>query len=583
MKFWRDNPNVDHLIGGVLSKKYRFQEGARHQRRALVYDEQFLPAKSQLTTDLLRLGNELEGWKLADEVYDKDSYNIFAHNLLTLRDSLANFATIEQDGFIVRMSHREAEIYGSQVLRLIKEAEQKLSPKYEFEIEKPVVIEIFPRQQDFAIRTFGLPGGAGYLGVCFGRVITMNSPASPGSNPQNWKSVLWHEFCHVVTLQKTRNKMPRWLSEGISVYEEAQEDASWGQAMTARYREMILGDDLTPVSELSGAFLSPPTPEHLQFAYFESALVVDYLIETYGLPMLNRVLTDLGMGMPINESLGRYTGSVKLLDKEFAEHARKLASEFAVGIDLSRNDLEPFANLQEAAQWAQQNPKHFFGQLLYAQQLISAEQWEKAQALVDQLIEMYPQFASANSPYHLAAQIAQHQNDSEKELQALQAIAQRNARDLDSLLRICELTAAKGDWQATIDHSLRAQAINPMIPAPHRWAAMAAEQSGNDQIAVASLRALSQMNPLDPADLHFRLAQRLVNLKEFEAARREVLKALEHAPRFRQAHRLLLSIVERDSQPTESTSDDLEPQTKPLSESGEPPQQLTGGAGEGKK
>ena len=40
--------------------------------------------------------------------------------------------------------------------------------------------------------------------------------------------------------------MPRWLSEGISVYEERQENPAWGSAMNPRYREMILGDDLTP-------------------------------------------------------------------------------------------------------------------------------------------------------------------------------------------------------------------------------------------------------------------------------------------------------------------------------------------------
>ena len=111
-------------------------------------------------------------------------------------------------------------------------------------------MEIFPEQKDFAVRTFGMPGGEGFLGVCFGSVITANSPASQGGSPSNWKAVLWHEFCHVVTLHKTNNKMPRWLSEGISVYEERQADPAWGQSMNRRYREMILDGGLTPVSEL---------------------------------------------------------------------------------------------------------------------------------------------------------------------------------------------------------------------------------------------------------------------------------------------------------------------------------------------
>ena len=130
------------------------------------------------------------------------------------------------------MDPEEAEIYGDDVLELLTEAQADLCEKYEVTPAAPVVVEIFPEQKDFAIRTFGLPGGQGFLGVCFGRVITANSPASQGDHPSNWKSVLWHEFCHVVTLEKTKNRMPRWLSEGISVYEERNRDASWGESMT---------------------------------------------------------------------------------------------------------------------------------------------------------------------------------------------------------------------------------------------------------------------------------------------------------------------------------------------------------------
>ncbi|HUG19051.1 MAG TPA: tetratricopeptide repeat protein, partial [Planctomycetaceae bacterium] len=244
---WKDNPEVDQLIGRMLSQKYRFAEGAEAQRRALAFDSDYLPAKMQLCNDLLRLGDVDAGWKLADEVFEKDNYNVVAHNLTTLRDRMAKFRTLKSDGFVVRMDAEEAEIYGPRVLELLRVAKQDLTEKYQIELDETIAIEIFPRQQDFAIRTFGLPGGAGFLGVCFGSVVTMNSPASQGASPSNWEAVLWHEFCHVVTLSKTHNKMPRWLSEGISVYEEGQKNRAWGQSMTPEYREMILGEDLTPV------------------------------------------------------------------------------------------------------------------------------------------------------------------------------------------------------------------------------------------------------------------------------------------------------------------------------------------------
>ena len=283
---WAGNPEVDSLIGRKLAQKYRFAEGAAFQRDALKLDPDYLPAKIQLSQALLRLGEETEGWKLVDEIFAKDGYNVVAFNLIEVRDRLSKFRTLEGDGFLVRMDPREADLYGPRVLALLKRAKVTLGEKYGVALPSPVVVEIFPRKKEFAVRTFGLPGADGLLGVCFGRVITANSPASQGEQPSNWEAVLWHELCHTVTLTKTHNKMPRWLSEGISVYEEGQKDPSWRSSLNPRFREMTRGDDLTPLSRLSGAFLAPESAAHLQFAYHESALTVEFLVQTAGLPAL---------------------------------------------------------------------------------------------------------------------------------------------------------------------------------------------------------------------------------------------------------------------------------------------------------
>ena len=210
LKFWPTNPRVDYLIGRKLSQKYRFTEGAAFQRQALKNDPNYLPVKIQLAQDLLRLGNEQEGWKLADEVHTGDAYNVEAYNLSNLHDHLSKFATLQAEGFVVRMDKHEADVYGDMVIDLLQKAKARLCEKYGAQLDKPVVVELFDNQQDFAVRTFGMPGGEGFLGVCFGNVITANSPNA--QRPTNWKAVLWHEFCHVVTLNLTNNRMPRWLS-----------------------------------------------------------------------------------------------------------------------------------------------------------------------------------------------------------------------------------------------------------------------------------------------------------------------------------------------------------------------------------
>ena len=219
-------------------------------------------------------------------------------------------------------------------------------------LDKPIVIEIFPQQKDFAVRTFGMPGVAGFLGVCFGRVITANSPASQGENPANWEAVLWHEFCHVVTLHKTRNKMPRWLSEGISVYEERQANATWGQSMTPQYREIIVSGKMTPVSSSARPFLRRQVPLHLQFAYYESSLVVEYLIEKFGMDALQSILTDLGDGMEINEALIRHTVPLGRLDARLREVRRERAEALAPQRDWEKPKLPPGADSQRSGEVA---------------------------------------------------------------------------------------------------------------------------------------------------------------------------------------------------------------------------------------
>jgi hypothetical protein len=204
-----------------------------------------------------------------------------AYNLSTLHGQHVQIQNSGGDGFVLRMNELEAAVYGDQALAMLKQARSELCEKYGLQLDSPVTVELFANPQDFAVRTFGIPDVDGYLGVCVGSVITANSPKA--QTPANRQAVLWHEFCHVVTLHLTPNKMPRWLSEGISVYEESQRNPTWGQQMNPRYRRMILTGELTPVGKLSGAFLSPPTPMHLQFAYYESSLVVEFLIERFGL------------------------------------------------------------------------------------------------------------------------------------------------------------------------------------------------------------------------------------------------------------------------------------------------------------
>jgi tetratricopeptide (TPR) repeat protein len=389
-------------------------------------------------------------------------------------------------------------------------------------------------------------------------VITANSPAALGGNAANWEATLWHEFCHVVTLNKTNNKMPRWLSEGISVYEERQANATWGQSMSPRYREMILEGELTPVSELSGAFLNPPSGLHLQFAYYESSLVVEFLIEKYGMETLQRVLIDLGAGLPINDSLQRYAGSLSLLDQEFAEFARQRAEDLAPEVDWEKPELSPAAGLSEWDAWLKDHPKSFAGLQAVARKLIQAERFEEAKVPLATLKAIYPDYAGEESAYALLALVHRELGETDLERQALEDWASRSDSAVEAYIRLIELASAAGDWPAVKSNATRMLAVNPLVRTPHEHLAKAAEELGDPAMAIEAYRAVLSLEPFDPAETHYRLARLLRAQGDREEAKRQVLMALEEAPRFRAAHHLLLEIVNDSPSPDEAAPPEKE-------------------------
>ena len=539
---WSKNPWVDFTIGRKLSQKYRFREGADYQKSSLKMNPDFVPSKIQLAQDLLRLGEDEQGWALVSEANQLDEYNVLMHNLQTLHDEISSFSSLEKDGIIVRMSSQEARLYGPDVLELLLDAKQKLTAKYEYQFDRPVIVEIFPRQQDFAIRTFGMPGGAGFLGVCFGHLITANSPASQTDTPTNWKSVLWHEFCHAVTLGKTKNRMPRWLSEGISVYEERLRNPGSGEKISPTYRRMMLSEDLTPVSQLSAAFLQAKSSMHLQFAYFESSLVIEYLIEKHGMETLKKILVDLGAGISINEALQRYTGSLAELDQAFKKYATELANGYASELEFSDSGLPPTATVSQIQTFLTKSPKNFAANLQLAAVLIRKESFGEAKSVLETLAQKFDDKSVHPVILDLLVAVYRGLKDEDSELKTLESYLAVGDDHLDAYRRLAEIYQGRADWEKVRGIVERMLAVNPLRVEPYRWLATAGENLQDEGVTSRALECLLEFETTDLAQTHYRIAKIKLRQNQISAAKRHVLLALEEAPRFRDALKLLIKI-----------------------------------------
>jgi len=100
--------------------------------------------------------------------------------------------------------------------------------------------------------------------------------------------------------------------------------------------------------------------------------------------------------------------------------------------------------------------------------------------------------------------------------------------------------------------------VNPLLLQPYRHLARADEELGKASAAIRANETLLLLDPPDPADVHFHLAK-LMRQTGDARAKRQVLQALEEAPRFRDAQRLLLEI-ERATPDHDKTDAAIPPQ-----------------------
>ena len=250
--------------------------------------------------------------------------------------------------------------------------------------------------------------------------------------------------------------MPRWLSEGISVYEERQRDRSWGQAMTPEYRAVILGGKMPPVSKLSGAFLAPESPMALQFAYFESSLVVEFLIERHGIESLKQMLADLGAGVAIERCAGAECGAAQSAGcgvREVCAGARRAAcAEGVVG----RGRCARGGGVGRGREWMEEHPDNFEGLVRLCWALEREQKWQEAAAAGETTAGVVSRLRRVKA-MRMRRWLGQHRElgDAAAEREALEAWAERASDVPDVYDRLAELAADAGDWQAVAVNARR--------------------------------------------------------------------------------------------------------------------------------
>ena len=511
------------IPGRIASRQYRFEEGRAFQARALEIDAKDVEARLLLAYDLLRLGKDADARRELERVFAADPYSVRAYNLLEAADAIDGFVTISRGIFKLQLPRQEAEVMSDGLLGLLNEAALYYQRKYDIELHTPVVVQVFDDHDVFMVRSVGLPGNAGHLGICFGRLVTMDSPRARPPGTMNWQQVLWHEFVHVITLQKTRNRMPRWLSEGISVYEETQKDVSWGQRLSPNFKHIVDGEGFPAVGDLGRFFTDPETPMHLMYGYFVSGEFVAFYVNHYGHDALVKALGRIGDGMEAVEALISASGvSARIVDERFMEYMGNRCAPLKA---LSKNS--EFRKAVDAGKEA-----------------VEAKNWADAEQFFTEAHVLYPDYAAEDAPLRLWADAGAVRGDPEWYGRALKKLVAWDATAHEACLALGGLYVEDKDWMAALAVLDRALAVRPFQVESLARRAEVHEMLADWDAAIADWRRLIYLDATRRAEHRLNLAEALAKKGEVVAAKAEVLTLLETMPHFWDAQQLLLELVE---------------------------------------
>jgi len=513
------------LVGHHLVLHMRYEEGVAYYRKAIEADPKLWSARSQLGINLMRLGQEEEPLRQLEMSYNNGQRDAATVNSLRLLDSYKNFVIFRDDTTILKLRKNEAELLRPYFEAELHKAMATYEKKYKMKLPGPVQLEVYPDHEDFAVRTMGMPG-LGALGVTFGEVVAMDSPSGRKPGDFNWGATLWHEMSHVYILSATNHRVPRWFTEGLAVHEEGEASPEWSDRLTPEILLAIRDKKLLPVAQMDQGFIFPDYPSQVVVSYFQAGSICDYIKERWGDDKLLEMVHSFAKLQTTPEVIQNdLQMSPEDFDKVYIAWLQKRVGKTAADFDTWAKGLKDLAGMAKADHDA------------------------VVKAAPDEL-RRYPQYVGDANAYEFLADAQLAKGDKQGAMVTLTEYEKMGGQSPETLSQLASLQEELGhakEAAATLD---RINYIYPESEGLHRHLGELWLAQGNYAGAVREYTAVLALKPLDKASAEFELAQAYFAAGEKDKAEESVLLALETAPGFRPAQKLLLQIKSAENKET---------------------------------
>jgi len=511
----------------------RYEDGVAFYRKAIAANPQLWSAHSQLGVNLMRLGRNEEAHSELEFAYDNGYADAATANTLQLMESYKNYQTFTwpsaspdgpQPAGILKLDQKEAAALRPYFEAEMKKAMATYEQKYGYKMTKPVQVEVYRRENDFGVRVMGLPG-VGLLGVTFNSVVAMDGPSSRSKQEgYHWASVLWHELSHVYTIAMTNERIPRWFTEGVAVHEESATIPDWGDRLNPTILAAIRDKKLLPIADMDRGFVHPTYPDQVIVSYFQAGKICDYIVKRWG----NAKLVDIIHAFAKNQP------TVDVIREQLKIEPEQFDKDFLADLDAQTSKtVAGFADWTKELRELNTDVK---------ENKAPSDLVERARKLET----IYPEYVEAGNPYVLAGDALLKAGDKAGAMAEYAKYSKIGGRDLETMEKYADLLANSGDKKAAVAALWRMIYCFPLDAGLHEKLGNLDLETGANPDAVREFEVLVDLNPDDKAGSHYNLARAFKANGQTDKAREEAITALEAAPDYRPAQKLLLEVSGED-------------------------------------
>ena len=509
---------------------YRYREAVELYQQAVDIDPALASAHRDLGINLLRINNIFGARYHIRKSFDLDPYDAQTVNTLRLLDKfddmrISSVAVSNPDKpeeilgrFIVRLDREDADALEPYVIDLATRAMKLFTARYDFRLKQPMIVELFHDHDDFGVRTVSTPG-IGLLGVTFGYLTAMDSPKARRAGEFHWGSTLWHEIAHVFTLEATNHQLPRWFSEGLSVYEEWNTGPLSSRELPMATLTAIRDDKFLPIAELDWGFVRPSYQGQVQVSYNQAGLICDFISNRWGHQALVTMLKAFAAG----------DKTERAIEKAIDMSASQFDVEFATFIDTRWGMLAASLNDYQIAERQM------------ARSAV-AEDWVGVEALATDLIRQYPERVGEGNPYEYLAKAHEELFEPDAANAVLEQWYEAGGHAPENLLKLSDALRENDQNKQAAAVIEQLNWVTPYFAGSHEWLGNYYLDTQQPAIALREFDALLGLQEQDPAAAYLGRARAAVDLGQSDDAKQQVLYSLEHAPFYRPAQKLLLEL-----------------------------------------